>query len=208
MPWPVAVLAIVLVAVFLIEWSLGAVDEYAVQYGFIPAAMMQGGLSGIVTALFIHGGWTHVLINTAFAVAFGSPLARRLGVGPVGGALFFLFFLICGVVGNAGFALVHPNGSAPVVGASGAIAGFYGAMSRLLAGPKPLPLTARPVMALGAFWVLGNLVIGILKIDAGLGAAGGSTAWEAHIAGYVAGLLLTPLFVAAAPMRSSFRQGG
>jgi membrane associated rhomboid family serine protease len=208
MPWQVGVIALTIVLIFAVEWTRGAVDDDAIQYGFIPAAMMQGGLSGLVTALFIHGSWTHVLINAAFAVAFGAPLARRLGSGAIGGGLFFLFFLVCGVLGNAGYALAHPNSGAPVVGASGAIAGLYAAMSRLLGGPRPLPLTARPVVALGAFWIVGNLMIGLLKFDAGFGAAGGSTAWEAHIAGYLAGLLLMPLFVAAAPLRVGDRQGG
>lgn len=203
--WPAGAVAAVIVAVFAVEWSIGAVDDYALQYGFIPAAMTQGGLSGLVTALFVHGSWGHVLINAAFAVAFGSPLARRLGLGPVGGGLFFLFFLICGVLGNIGFALVHPNGQAPVVGASGAIAGFYAAMSRLLAGPRVLPITARPVLTMGAAWIGVNLLIGLLHFDAGFGAAGGTIAWEAHVAGYVAGLLLAPLFVAAAPLPSSLR---
>ena len=204
--WPAGVVSGALIIIFALEWSLGAVDQYAVQYGFTPAAMLHGGLSGLVTALFVHGSWGHVLINAAFAVAFGSPLARRLGLSPLGGGLFLLFFLVCGVIGNAGFALVHPNGTDPVVGASGAIAGFYAAMSRLLTGPKLLPLTARPVVVMGAAWIVVNLIVGLLKIDAGFGAAGGSVAWEVHIVGYIAGLLLVPLFVAAAPFRSRLRQ--
>lgn len=203
--WPAGTIAAALILVFAVEWSIGAIDDYALQYGFIPAAMMQGGLSGLVTALFVHGSWGHVLINSAFAVAFGSPLARRLGLGPVGGGLFFLFFLICGVLGNIGFAVVHPNGQAPVVGASGAIAGFYAAMSRLVMGPRLLPITARPVLVMGAAWIGVNLLIGLFHFDAGFGAAGGSVAWEAHIAGYMAGLLLVPLFVAAAPLPTRLR---
>lgn len=203
--WPAGAVAAVIVLIFLVEWTMGAVDDYALQYGFIPAAMMQGGLSGLVTALFVHGSWGHVLINAAFAIAFGSPLARRLGLGPVGGGLFFLFFLICGVLGNIGFALLHPNGQAPVVGASGAIAGFYAAMSRLLAGPRLLPVMSKPVITMGAAWIGVNLLIGLFHFDAGFGAGGGSIAWEAHIAGYIAGLLLVPLFVAAAPPPSSLR---
>lgn len=198
--WPPTAVAIVLIAIYVFQISRVDPEAFATDLGFTPAAFVGGGWYGVFTAIFVHGSWGHVLVNSAFAIAFGSPVARRFGLSAVGGALFFLFFLVCGVAGNLGYALVHPNGVQPVVGASGAIAGLYAATSRLLwRGPGLAPLTSRAVVVMGAAWVTINLVIGLFHIDAGFGAAGAPVAWEAHIAGYLAGLLIVGLFDRAAP---------
>lgn len=208
--WPPVVLVTVLILLYAYQSSSPDPALYILKYGFIPAAMMQEGWYGLITAPFVHGSWGHVLTNSAFALAFGSPLARRFGSGPVGGSLFFLFFLVCGLAGNLGYALVHPNSSDQVVGASGGIAAFLAATSRLLGrGPGLAPLTSPPVVTMAVAIVTVNLVIGLFHISGGVGSDGAPVAWETHIAGYVAGLLLIGLFDRAAGggTRARFQPG-
>lgn len=197
-------MAAVLVALYLAQVLTGDADAAGLAFSFTPADMWNGHFLGLVTALFVHGGWSHVLVNSVFLLAFGAPFARVVGPGWKGGVLFLLFFLVCGVIGNLGYAAVHLTDVQPLIGASGAIAGFYAAASRLLArgsagGEGGLaPLTSPTVLAMGAAWIAGNLLVGLFGLNTGFSAPGASVAWEAHIAGYLAGLFLAPLFVRAA----------
>jgi membrane associated rhomboid family serine protease len=168
-----------------------------VRYGFAPTQLDSGVLSGLVTAIFMHGGWAHVLFNSVFALAFGAPVAKFFGLDLKGVVTFFLFFLLCGVVGNLGFSLLNVHSTVLVIGASGAVSGFMGAASRLLdrravdgGGPGLAPFTSRTVVAMGAAWVTVNAIVGVFGFDIGIGAPGQPVAWEAHLFGYAAGLLL------------------
>ena len=204
-PWPPLLVAGVLIAIY--AWQSYTGDAAActagyaraacVHYGFAPSQFDIGQWYGIVTALFMHGSWAHVLFNSVFMVAFGAPVAKLFGLGLKGVLAFFGFFLVCGVVGNLGFAAIHPHSPTLVVGASGAIAGFMGAASRLLdrrtadGGFVGLaPFTSRTVVAMAAAWIVINVVVGVLGMDIGFGAPGQPVAWEAHLFGYAAGLLL------------------
>jgi membrane associated rhomboid family serine protease len=197
--WPAALLVGVLIALYAAQSLLFDANAVVDRFGFTPAALLQGGWYQPLTALFVHGSWAHVLFNGAFAIAFGQPVARRFGLDVLGGGLFLLFFLICGLVGNLGYALVHPNGYAPVVGASGGIAGLLAAASRLMGQGRGLaPLNSPPVVVMSVALITLNLVIGLFHISAGFGSDGAAVAWETHIAGFLAGLLLIDLFDKAA----------
>ena len=203
-PWQPLVMAVVLVGLYVAQVATGDADAAAVAFSFTPADLWNGHFYGLVTALFVHGGWSHVLVNSVFLLAFGAPFARAVGSGWKGGVLFLLFFLVCGVLGNLGYAIRHLADVQPLIGASGAIAGFYGAASRMLGRPAAgqgaglAPFTSPTVLAMGAAWIAGNLLVGLFGLNTGFGAPGASVAWEAHIAGYVAGLFLVGLFVRAA----------
>jgi membrane associated rhomboid family serine protease len=200
LPWPAAALVAVLIGAYFLQSLFGGPDQFTGDFGFIPAALLQGGWYTVVTALFVHGSWAHVLVNCAFALVFCAPVARRLGTSAVSGFLFFLFFVVCGVAGNIGYALVHPNDGHAVVGASGAIAGFMAGTSRLLwRGPGLAPLNSPTVVTMGVSIITLNLVVGLFHINAGPGSDGASVAWETHIVGYISGLLLIGLFDRARP---------
>jgi membrane associated rhomboid family serine protease len=206
LPWPVAVLVVLLIGLYFLETVLGGVDLSAALFGFAPAGLTRGGWPSMFTALFVHGSWGHVLANSAFALAFCAPVARRFGPSPLGGLLFFSFFLVCGVVGNLGFALLNPNAGQVVVGASGAIAGFIGATSRLIwRGPGLAPLNSPTVLVMALSIIGLNLAVGLLHIDLGVGQSGAPVAWEAHIAGYLAGLFLIGPFALATPNQRLLR---
>jgi membrane associated rhomboid family serine protease len=204
-PWPPLLVAAVLIGIYAWQSYTGEAQActagYAradcIRYGFSPHQLDLEQWSGLVTALFMHGSWAHVLFNSIFMIAFGAPVAKLFGLDVKGVLAFLVFFLACGVLGNLGFALINLHSPTPVVGASGAIAGFMGAASRLLdrrtadGGFNGLaPFTSRTVVAMAAAWVVINVVVGVLGVDIGFGAAGQPVAWEAHLFGYAAGLLL------------------
>jgi len=188
-PWPVMTLVLILVACFLAQSALG-VDAVASALGFSPRDLGRGVWQTLFTALFLHGSWLHLMGNSAFALAFATPVARRMGEDAAGGVIFFLFFLVCGALGNLGFAALDPRDTAPLVGASGAIAGLMGATSRLMApGRRLAGFNSAPVIGMALSWLAVNVLIAFIPW-ATPGAARAIVAWQAHLAGYAAGLLL------------------
>lgn len=193
-PWPVIALLAVILGAYAMQAWLGT-EAVGDALGFSAAGLAKGRLAPLVVSLFLHGGWAHVLVNSAFILAFGAPVSRRCGLGVGGAAAFIGFFLVCGVLGNLAFAAVHPGDAEIVVGASGAAAGLMAAASRLMTpGPDLAPLTSQPVIAMAGGWLGVNLVLALLQGLGVVGLAPGSgtalVAWEVHLAGYAAGLLL------------------
>jgi membrane associated rhomboid family serine protease len=188
-PWPAIALVAILVGCFLVQSWFG-VDAVAAILGFAPAELARGVWQPLFTSLFLHGGWLHLLGNSAFGLAFATPVARRMGEDAAGGVVFFLFFLVCGLLANLGFAAMDPHDLAPLVGASGAIAGLMGAASRLMIpGQRLAPFNSPAVIGMAASWLGVNLLIAFVPWAAP-GAGHAIVAWQAHLAGYVAGLLL------------------
>jgi len=159
-----------------------------------------------VTYALLHGGWGHLLINGVWMAAFGSAVAWRFGTGR-----FLLLSAVGAVAGAAVHWLVYPQSFVPMVGASAAISAHMAAASRFVfstGGPmwgpgeigryrRPAPslvevITDRRVFVFLAVWFAINLLFGLGGTGAGL--ASGAVAWDAHIGGFVAGLLLFPLF--------------
>lgn len=187
-PWPVTALVGLLLGLYLFQLTLPEAFVYG-RLGFSAAGLAAGERAPLVTALFVHGGWAHVLLNAAGALAFGAPISRFLGARLAGALAYLGFFLVCGVLASLGYALVNPGETAVLVGASGAVSGLMGAASRLIAGRGQLgPMRSAPVIGMGAAWVIVNLLVGLLGVAPGMGDA--QVAWEAHLFGYAAGLLL------------------
>jgi membrane associated rhomboid family serine protease len=160
-----------------------------VRWGLVPADLGRGRWGELIAMMFIHGGWPHAIMNALGALAFGPPVARWLGTGARGALAFFAFYLVCGVISGLGYAALHPSQMEPVVGASGAVAGLMGAAARLFGRREGLnPLNSSPVVSLTLGWVAVNAIMAVF--GAGVLADGAKIAWEAHIAGFVAGVLL------------------
>lgn len=156
-----------------------------------------------LTYAFLHGSWTHLLLNGVWFAAFATPVERRLG------ALRFLgLAAACAVAGALAHALVHPLSVVPKIGASAVVSGMMAAATRFIFAPPPafswmptapharprqslVELVANPRAALflGVLF-LTNLGFGLFAAPLGVVDAG--IAWEAHIGGFVAGLLLLP----------------
>ncbi|HEY3798348.1 MAG TPA: rhomboid family intramembrane serine protease [Caulobacteraceae bacterium] len=188
-PWTILALCGGLVALYAVQSWVAPPEVWAQGYGVTPTALAGGRWQVLLTSLFLHGSWTHVVMNSVAALAFGPPVARLMGTGPRGAASFFGFYLVCGAISGLGFVLASPGDVAPVVGASGAISGLMGAASRLIQGRGHVgSLTGSTVLGMAGVWVVINVVLGLSGLTPG--AAGMPVAWQAHIAGYAAGLLL------------------
>jgi membrane associated rhomboid family serine protease len=195
-PWTVGALLAALIGAHAIRvLTGGSADQFAVTAGDLAA----GRLSGLITYQFVHASWAHVLVNSAFVLAFGAPVGRYLGRGVRGSSTFFAFFLFCGVVAAAAFAgmadsleaAVGPGHGGPawaLVGASGAASGLMGAAARLIQGQgRPGSLIGRTVVGMTFGWIAVNVVLGVSGLTPGT--AGAPVAWQAHIFGYFCGLL-------------------
>jgi membrane associated rhomboid family serine protease len=193
-PWPVVALLAVILGAFPVQAWFG-VEPIALAWGFSPAGLAHGRWAPLILDLFLHGGWLHVLANSAFILAFGTPVARRFGTDAKGATTFLAFFLMSGVLANLGYAAVNPGSTEPMVGASGAASGLMAAASRLMTRePRLAPFLSRPVISMAIAWIVVNLILAVAQTFGGPGLAPGSNgapvAWEAHLAGYLAGLVL------------------
>jgi len=153
---------------------------------------------------FLHAGWAHVLINSAWLMAFGSLVARRLG------AMRFLVLFVISALGAALFQFVTNMESVmPVIGASGAVSGIMAAAIRFVFQPGE-SLSGFSLNAMGSYrapalplwqtfrdrrtlrfillWLGINLATGLAGLPLGL--SDGSIAWEAHLGGFITGLIL------------------
>jgi len=192
-PWPAMLLVILIVGGYALQSRLspGLVETWV----FTPASLGQGEWRTVFTAILLHGNWAHAIANAAMALAFATPLARYFGDAPRGVFAFFAFYLLTGALGNLGFAALHPGSSAGIVGAAWAVSGMMGAVARLLGGGGRLgSLFSRPVLGLGGALLAVNLLIAVVGGGWVPGAGGAGIAWEAHLAGFLAGLLLIPPF--------------
>ena len=173
--------------------------DMGMSMAFAPADLEQGRWGGLLTAMLLHGGWTHAIMNAVAALAFGTPVARLFG-DKIGPTVFLLFYIGCGVLAALGYGLIHWGSSEPMVGASGAVFGLIGAATRLLGGQgKVLPLTDRHVIGAAIAWMAVNAVTGLIGYAPG--AEGARIAWEAHAVGFVVG------FLAIGPLGRVFGKG-
>ena len=165
-------------------------------YGVVPASFSPPTL---VTSMFLHGSWSHVIGNMWFLWIFGDNIEDRLGRGR-----FVLFYLICGIGAAAGHILMEPRSMLPTIGASGAIAGVMGAYFVLYPHSRVLTLVPLfiyweivelPAIFLLGFWFLMQLFgAGIGTISSTSGAESGGIAFMAHIAGFALGALIVFVF--------------
>ncbi|GGX51233.1 rhomboid family intramembrane serine protease [Streptomyces fructofermentans] len=143
----------------------------------------------VLTAMFLHGGWLHLLGNMLFLLIFGNNIEDRLGH-----IRYLLFYVACGYAATYGFALVNADSADPLIGASGAIAGVLGAYLVLYPRARVwvlvpflvfLPLRLPAWIVLG-FWFA---LQAVYSSGSGLPEAG-TVAYAAHVAGFLAGMVL------------------
>ena len=154
-----------------------------------PPPFEKSPFLSVLTAMFLHGGWLHLLGNMLFLFVFGNNIEDRLGR-----VKYLLFYLFSGYAATYGFALFEASSTQPLVGASGAIAGVLGAYLVLFPRAKVLSLLTffffLPVR-LPAWLVLGSWFVLQYLYFRGAGVAGGSgVAYGAHVVGFVVGAAL------------------
>lgn len=149
-----------------------------------------------LTYAALHGSWTHVALNGVWLAAFGTPVARRNGAWR-----FLVLAAVATVAGALAHLFLHPLSISPLIGASAAVSGLMAGATRFIFSPgsdgfqRPQTLAEllrnrNAVLFLG-IWFGINILSGIVAVP--LGITDASIAWEAHIGGFLAGLLLFPL---------------
>ena len=144
-------------------------------------------LMTMVTSMFLHAGWLHLISNMLYLWIFGNNIEDIMGH-----ARFVLFYLLSGLAGATAQILVNPSSAVPMVGASGAIAGILGAYLVMFPAARVHTLIFLVVyirvMEIPALIVLGVWLL-IQLINASQMGPGG-VAWFAHLGGFLAGLVL------------------
>ena len=170
--------------------SPGKLSEFMLVYGVVPSAFNW---TSVLTSMFLHGGWLHVLGNMLYLWIFGDNVEDRLGHGR-----YLVFYLICGAAAAVAQVASSPNSGIPTVGASGAIAGVMGAYFVLYPHSRVLTLIPIflimelievPAIAFLGIWFLMQLFSGVGSIARTTGSNGGGIAFWAHIAGFLAGIV-------------------
>jgi membrane associated rhomboid family serine protease len=177
------------------EWLGRVAPGTEVPAGHGLVAVLDGNPNRwtLLTSMFMHGGWFHLVSNLWFLWVFGDNVEDAMG--PV---RFAIFYLLCGTAAALGQILAGPASLLPMVGASGAIGGVMGAYLRLYPG-APVHLlvflgflvrtVVVPAFLMLGYWFLLQLIAG--SLDSG---TGGGVAFWAHAAGFAAGFLLVPVF--------------
>jgi membrane associated rhomboid family serine protease len=222
-PWVVSATLLALGLIHVTrEWILSLRQDLTLLewFAFIPARYdpavvvrgVPGGLAAqiwtFVTYAMIHGDWVHLCVNGVWLLAFGSAVARRFGA-----PRFLMFFAVTAAAGAAMHLATHQGEPVPMVGASAAISGFMAAAIRFVfQGGGPLGLLPRHeahayhvpaaplraafsdprILAFLAVWFGLNILFGLGSLS--LAGEDQQVAWQAHIGGFLAGLLLFPLF--------------
>jgi membrane associated rhomboid family serine protease len=188
---------------FFFELSLDAYsrNHFIGLFGVVPDNL---GYLTLVTSMFLHGGWMHIIGNMWFLWIFGDNVEDVMGHGR-----FLVFYLLCGVAAALTQVLINPDSHVPIIGASGAIAGVMGAY--LVKFPRARVLTLVPVFVFITTYELPAAVVllywFVIQFFSGVGsvaysnASQGGTAWFAHIGGFLVGAALVFLFAARRPYR-------
>ncbi len=188
------------VGVFLIELSKGPdISRFFYLYGLVPARYFAGDIASqiplffqvfsFLSFMFLHGGVMHLLLNMWMLYIFGDNIEDRLG--PL---RYLIFYLLCGVASGAFHLLLNMSANAPIIGASGAIAGVMGAYFMLF--PHAKILTFIPIffipyfIEVPAFLFLGVWFLLQFVNAAGTASSATGIAWWAHIGGFVCGIVL------------------
>lgn len=180
----------------------------ALQQALAHLVVADGGVKPwtALTYALLHSSWSHVLLNGFWLAAFGTPVARRCGA-----PRFLLLGALAAVGGAVAHALVHPLSAVPMIGASAAVSGWMAAAARFVFAPDRqaglrfgpgAEAEEHPRQSIGALlrnrsaamflvvWFATNLLFGLAAEP--LGVTESAIAWEAHMGGFLVGLLLFP----------------
>ena len=193
--FPIATVVIIVLNVLVWFFELQGGDTFVYQWAAIPAYIRSGnGLLTLVTSMFLHGSWSHILGNMIFLWAFGPAMEDAMN--PFS---FSIFYLLGGLIAMLAQVAASPGSYVPTLGASGAIAAVMGAF--LVTYPRDrirslfffflfIRITYIPAILLIGFWFLMQLVnVGsVAKVQHG------GIAYMAHVSGFLFGALTVKLF--------------
>ena len=170
--------------------------------GMMCLVDVQPHYTTLLTSMFMHGGWFHLIGNMVFLWVFGNNIEDVMGHGR-----FVVFYLVCGVAAAAAQMLISPHSIVPMVGASGAISGVLGAY--LLLYPRVrvhtllflgfyVTTVTLPAYVMLGYWAMLQLLGGLVVLS---GVDRGGVAFFAHIGGFAAGFLLIRFFASDDTLR-------
>jgi membrane associated rhomboid family serine protease len=202
---PVMTLLIIAVNVFCFLFELAQPDylqnRFIAHYALVPDRLH---IVALLTSMFLHGGWLHLLGNMWFLWVFGSHVEDAMGPFK-----FLVFYLLCGIVSAVVQLMVSIGSPVPTLGASGAIAGVMGAF--LILYPRARVVTLifivffittfeLPAAFMLVYWFAIQLLSGLASFSSFTD--GGGVAWFAHVGGFIAGILLLRVFLGNRPRYS------
>ena len=202
---PVVTALLILINAIVFGMELTHGDPFVLQWAAVPAQIIYGHRwITILTAMFMHASWSHIIGNMVFFWAFGPEVEDAMGRGR-----YLIFYLLGGVVAMLAQVLANTHSTVPNLGASGAIAAVMGAF--LVMYPRDqiksillififVKITFIPAFLLIGFWFLTQLV------NAGqvAQAQSGGVAYLAHVGGFIFGVIFARIFVRSRP---SYAQG-
>jgi membrane associated rhomboid family serine protease len=167
--------------------SAETVQGFVCRWGTVPDELRRTGRwNTLVTSLFVHTGWLHLLGNVAFLTCFAPRVEEDLGR-----AGLLALFLGCGVISGGAHVLLDQGSTTPTIGASGGVAGVLGAhlllsrgaSVRVLVGPVPMVLPSRFVISVWALLQLGYTAVLLRRAD-----PSSAVAYEVHAVGFLLGV--------------------
>lgn len=203
-PVVTVLLIMINIIIFIMEIAAGpmVLNDLVIIFGLIPAYLNEQvswlGFYPLMTSMFLHGSWMHVIGNMWILWLFGDNIEDYMG-----SLRFLLFYLLCGLVAGLTHYLINPSSVIPVVGASGAVAGVMGAYflmfkhAKILTYIPPIFLLNLPAWIYLGFWGLSQLYCGTADIISANSC--GSIAFWAHIGGFGAGMFLYRVFLRETP---------
>ncbi|MBF6600365.1 MAG: rhomboid family intramembrane serine protease [Dehalococcoidia bacterium] len=228
LPWVNITIIAINFVVFFYEVSLShtqiaagvtELDRFIFRWGSIPACLFDAlgrnqdlspqathictdqpeSVFTVFSAMFIHGGWLHILGNMLFLFIFGDNVEDAMGH-----LRYAVFYLLMGVIAAFTYSAVSSGSLTPTIGASGAIAGVMGAYIVLYPRATvtalififPFPL---PAFVLIGFWFVAQVFSGFSSLGVNAVGAGAGVAYFAHIGGFIAGIVLVNVFVLGVP---------
>ncbi len=194
-------LIVINVFIFFFEVSLGPnLEKLLFTYGLIPKKYFLvshlNRYTPFFTAMFLHGGWIHVLGNMWYLWIFGDNVEDAMGH-----RRFLLFYILCGITAGLTHIYTHPSSSLPTIGASGAVSGVMGGyfvlfpharITTLLPVFFFITIVQIPAVFFLFFWFMMQFFNGAFSVVSPHAFSG--VAWWAHIGGFIWGIILVLIF--------------
>jgi len=209
--FPLVNLALIVANTLAFLYEIGmeaaALQAFIFTWGLVPSHLLNDPSSGwinILTSMFLHGGWLHIINNMWVLFIFGDNVEARLG-----SIRYLIFYLLGGATAALLQTYVLPNSTVPMIGASGAVAAVLGAYLILfprsrVASLVPIlfvfTLIEIPAVLFLLFWFVLQLYSGLFAIQGG---GGSGIAWWAHVGGFIFGVVMVSFF--AIKRRSEYR---
>jgi membrane associated rhomboid family serine protease len=209
------------IVVFVFFQGSGSDQQFTYAYSTVPAEIIEGrDITGgylqptpipvygtLITSMFMHGGWAHLVGNMLYLWIFGDNIENRLGH-----LKYLLFYIFCGLIASLSHVFATSffspdNMLIPSLGASGAISGVMGGYLFLFPRNRVHVFLGRGIVPVPAFVALGIWIV--FQVISGMGMlggqqSGGGVAYAAHIGGFIAGMLLIKLFDRGAKTNKKF----